>query len=165
VTSSADSSENLPVDADTDDGAGDSFVRTRAERRVVAAIALGAMPGATARFELSKLVASSGNGFPWATFWTNVSGSAALGFLLVLFVDRFPTSRYVRASATTGFLGGYTTFSTFSVETDLLVRDGRAGVAAAYVIASLVIGIAAAWLGILGGRILGVSRAQQEEPA
>jgi CrcB protein len=165
VERSHDADPNLPVDADTDDGAGESFVRTRVERGVLAALALGAMPGAAARFEISKLVTASGNGFPWATFWTNVSGSAALGFLLVLFVDRFASSRYVRAAATTGFLGAYTTFSTFSVETDLLVRDGRLGVAVAYVIASLVCGIGAAWIGIVVGRTVGVTPVEQEEPA
>ena len=72
-----------------------------------------------------------------------------------MLIERFPPSRYARAFAGTGVLGAYTTFSTFSVETDLLVKDGHVGTAIAYVVASLVAGIAAAWLGVvLGSRMV-----------
>ena len=77
-----------------------------------------------------------------------MSGSFVLGILLVLLLERFPPNRYARPFLATGFLGAYTTFSTFSVETDLLVRDGHVGVAVLYVAASLVAGLTAAWLGI-----------------
>jgi CrcB protein len=102
-------------------------------------------------------------GFPWATFWTNVSGSFVLGLLLVLLVgrfvtERFPTAREVRAAAGTGFLGAYTTFSTFSVETDVLLKDGHAAVAACYVVASLAVGLTAAWAGIRLGRLVPAGR-------
>ena len=61
----------------------------------------------------------------------------------------------VRAAfAGTGMLGAYTTFSTFSVETDVLVKDGHAGTALAYVVASLVLGIVAAWFGVVAARKL-----------
>ena len=114
------------------------------------------MPGATARYGLSRLVEANPGGFPWATFWTNVSGSFALGFLLVVLVGRFAPSRcagaYARAFAGTGFLGAYTTFSTFSVEADLLVKDGHLTTATAYVTASLVVGLAAALAGMLAAR-------------
>lgn len=86
--------------------------------------------------------------FPWATFWTNVSGSFALGVVLALIVDRFPPSRYLRPFVATGFLGAYTTYSTFAVETDVLFKDGHAAVAVAYVAASLVAGFLAVWAGI-----------------
>jgi CrcB protein len=128
----------------------------RADPRVLAAIALGAMPGAAARYGLSRLVPVHPGGFPWATFGTNVSGSFALGFLLVTLVERFPPSRRlhvgVRAFAGTGFLGAYTTFSTFSVEADLLVKDGHAATATAYVAASLVVGLAVALAGMVAAR-------------
>ena len=84
----------------------------------------------------------------------NVSGSAALGLLLALIMGRFPPSRYVRAFVGTGFLGAYTTYSTFAVETDLLVKNDRAGIAGAYAAASLLAGFLAAWLGIMAGRAL-----------
>ena len=90
--------------------------------------------------------------FPWATFGANVSGSLLLGFLLALLLERYPPATYARAFAGTGFCGAYTTFSTFSVETDVLVKDGHGGLAAAYVAASLVAGLAAAGAGIVAGR-------------
>jgi CrcB protein len=135
--------QRLPVDPDIDVG-----VSAGARLRVLVAIALGGMIGASARYKLSTWITSPAGGFPWATFWTNVSGSLVLGFLLVVLIERFPPSRYARAFAGTGVLGAYTTFSTFSVETDLLVKDGDVGMAIAYVVASLAVGIALAWFGI-----------------
>jgi CrcB protein len=92
------------------------------------------------------------DGFPWATFAVNVSGSFALGFLLVMILERFPADRYLRPFVATGFLGAYTTYSTFAVETDLLVKGGRAGLAAAYAVVSLLGGFLAVWLGLLAAR-------------
>jgi fluoride exporter len=140
--------QDLPVDPDTDVGTTFAPARTR----ILLAIALGGMIGATARYKVSTWITVSAGGFPWATFWTNVSGSLVLGALLVVLVERFPPSRYAQAFAGTGVLGAYTTFSTFSVETDLLVKDGHVGTAIAYVVASLVVGIAVAWLGIVLAR-------------
>ncbi len=94
---------------------------------VLGAIALGGMIGATARYKLATWITVPAGTFPWATFWTNLSGSFVLGFLLVLLLERFPPTRYARAFAGTGVLGAYTTFSTFSVETDVLIKDGHVG--------------------------------------
>ena len=66
----------------------------------------------------------------------------------------FPPTDIARPFAGIGFLGAYTTFSTFSVEADLLVKDGHALTAGVYVVASLVVGIAAAWVGVVGARAL-----------
>ncbi|HMK11666.1 MAG TPA: fluoride efflux transporter CrcB, partial [Acidimicrobiales bacterium] len=127
---------------------------TRADMRVLLAIAVGGMIGATLRYKLATLIHVPAGHFPWATFWTNVSGSLILGFLLVLLIERFPPTRYARAFAGTGVLGAYTTFSTFSVETDVLVKDGHAGVAGAYVVGSLVVGLGAAASGVVLARRL-----------
>jgi CrcB protein len=81
-----------------------------------------------------------------------VSGSLALGALLTLMLARWPASRYARSFLTVGFLGAYTTFSTFVVEADVLTIDGHVAVAASYVGASLVAGLLAAWLGVAGTR-------------
>lgn len=127
----------------------------RAERErpdVLAAIAAGGALGTLARYGVAQLVHVARDTFPWATFWTNVSGSFALGVLLVLLVERFPPSRYVRPFFATGLLGAFTTFSTLAVETDLLVKDGHAPIGVAYGLASLVAGLAAAWAGIVLGR-------------
>jgi CrcB protein len=137
----------------------------RADPRILLAISGGAMGGATARYELATVIPVPSGGFPWATFWTNVSGSLVLGFLLVLLIERFPPTRYARAFAGTGFLGAYTTFSTFSVETDVLLKEGHPATAAVYVVASLVVGVTLAWLGVLLGRRLPYHRlARRERP-
>jgi CrcB protein len=67
-------------------------------------------------------------------------------------LERYPPGRYLRPFAVTGFLGAYTTYSTFDVETDLLLRDGHAPVALAYTAGSLVAGFLAVWLGLWIGR-------------
>ena len=127
------------------------------------AISLGAMGGATARYKLATWIRVPPGGFPWATFWTNVSGSFVLGVLLVVLIERFPPTRYARAFAGTGFLGAYTTFSTFSVETDVLLKDGHAAVAAVYVVSSLAVGIGVAWLGVILGRLVPHQRLERKE--
>jgi CrcB protein len=125
----------------------------RASPRILGVIALGAMGGASARYGLAAWHPVAADRFPWATFWTNVSGSFVLGFLVVVLVRRLPAARYALPFAGTGFLGAYTTFSTFSVETDVLVKDGHTATAAAYVVASLVVGVTAAGLGFALGRV------------
>ena len=90
--------------------------------------------------------------FPWATFWTNISGSFVLGFVLVLMIEHFPPSRYLRPFFATGFLGAFTTFSTLAVETDLLVKDGHPSLGVAYAVVSLAAGLTAAWAGIRTAR-------------
>ncbi len=108
--------------------------------------------GAPARYELSQLVHVAKDSFPWATFWTNVSGSFALGLVLVLILERFPPTVYLRPFIGTGFLGAYTTYSTFAVEADLLVKDSHPVLAATYMVASLIAGFAAVWAGMTVAR-------------
>jgi CrcB protein len=118
---------------------------------VLGAVALGGALGAPARYAVARLVHVSPHGFPWATFWTNLSGSFALGVVLALLLRRFPPSLYLRAFVATGFIGAYTTYSTFAVETVLLVRDSRPGLAIAYAGASLAGGFLLAWSGLRAG--------------
>ncbi|GAC1478858.1 MAG: fluoride efflux transporter CrcB [Acidimicrobiales bacterium] len=129
----------------------------RRQPAVIAAVAAGGALGSPARYGVARLVHVSKDTFPWATFWTNVTGSLALGFVLVLIVERFPPSRYLRAFFATGFIGAYTTFSTFVVEADTLVIAGRAAVAVAYVAASSIAGLLAMGAGMLAGRRLRMS--------
>ncbi len=119
---------------------------------VVLAVAAGGSLGAPARYGVGLLFPRSSHGFPWSTFIINVSGALLLGMLVVLLLERYPPTRYARAFFGTGFLGAYTTFSTYMVETVLLVRDGYVERAAAYVLSSLVLGLVAAWLGMKVGR-------------
>jgi CrcB protein len=127
--------------------------RIRASRLdVLGVIALGGMVGASARYGMARWIPVQPGQFPWATFWTNLSGSFVLGVVLVLLLERFPPSRYWRPFLATGIIGAYTTMSTYCVETVLLIKDGYALTGAIYAIGSLVAGLALAYLGTIVGR-------------
>jgi CrcB protein len=125
----------------------------RAQPGVLAAIAFGGALGAPARYEVTRLIHVAKASFPWSTFWINVTGSLVLGFLLILMIERFPPSRYLRPFFATGFLGAYTTFSTYMVDTDTLVKDGHVAIGVTYLLASALAGLFAVWIGILAGRL------------
>jgi CrcB protein len=126
----------------------------RAQAPVLASIALGGVAGTLARYAAGRIGHVAPDSFPWPTFTVNVTGSFALGLLLTLIVERWPPSRYARPFLAIGFLGAYTTFSTFMVETDVLVKDGAVGVAALYLGASLLVGFVAVYGGIVAGRLV-----------
>lgn len=125
----------------------------RARPDVLAVIAVGGMLGASARYGIARWLPTPAGRFPWATFWTNMSGSFLLGLLLVLLLERFPPTRLVRPFLATGVLGAFTTMSTYEVETVLLVKNGHPLTAIVYGVASLLAGLALAYLGILAGRL------------
>jgi CrcB protein len=129
-------------------------VSERPQADVVVAIALGGALGAVARYELAQLITVAPDGFPWATFWTNVSGAFVLGFFLTLVIERLPPTRYLRPFFAVGFLGSYTTFSTLAVETVILVKDGHEVLGAGYTLASVVSGVVLAYLGVVSARLL-----------
>ncbi len=110
----------------------------------VALVALAGAVGAVARYGIGSALGS--REFPWATLGINLAGSFALGFL-VRSGDLRGWSDPVTVSLGIGFLGAFTTFSTFSVETQAMLRDGRGLSAALYVAASLVGGVAVAAAG------------------
>jgi CrcB protein len=121
-------------------------------RDVLAVVALGGMVGASARYGIAQLLPVESGHFPWATFWANLAGSFLLGLALVLVLERFPPSRYLRPFAATGVLGAFTTMSTYQVETALLLEDGHAATALLYAVGSLVAGLALAAAGMHAGR-------------
>lgn len=127
--------------------------RRHAQRAIIVAVAFGGIFGALLRYWLSMMFPTVTGQFPWITFVINVSGSAVLGFLLILLTEQFPRGRLTRPVIGTGFCGAYTTFSTYTVEALLLVRDHRSMTAAVYVLASLVAGLLAVWLGITIARV------------
>jgi CrcB protein len=86
--------------------------------------------------------------FPWSTLLTNVIGCFLIGVLMVLVIERWPQHRWVRPFFGTGILGGYTTFSTYAVDTRTLVAADRADLAAAYAIGTLALGLLAVVAGL-----------------
>ena len=122
----------------------------------LAAIAAGGALGAPARYELGLAWHPPANGVPWSTFAANISGCFILGALLVVVLERWPPTRYVRAFAATGFVGAYTTWSTFVVEISVLTKDGHAGTAALYGALSLAAGLGATVAGMRRARLGGV---------
>jgi len=120
---------------------------------VLGAIALGGALGTAARYGVAQLFPTRPGSFPWSTLWTNLSGSFALGVVVAIVLQRFPPSRYVRPFVAVGFLGAYTTYSTFVAETVVLVRDGEALVAVIYAALSLIAGLLLAWAGIWSVRL------------
>src|SRR4051812_26029602 len=122
-------------------------------------VALGSAVGGVARFGLAAFVQQRvGPNFPVGTLLVNVSGSLLLGFLWRYALGTDAISPEVRALLTTGFCGGYTTFSTFSYDTMLLLEDGQTSRAGLYVLLSVALSLVGVWLGILGGRALLATR-------
>ncbi|HEB57907.1 MAG TPA: fluoride efflux transporter CrcB [Gammaproteobacteria bacterium] len=121
----------------------------------VFAIAVGGAVGAVMRFWVSTWTYRVlGQGFPWGTLAVNVSGSLAMGFVYVLLVERLSLGPEWRAALMIGFLGAFTTFSTFSVEALNLVQAGTVVRALLYVLASVIFCVLAAYLGMIAGRQL-----------
>jgi CrcB protein len=112
------------------------------------AIAVGGTLGCWARFAMTNLVqAICGRDFPYATLSINVLGSFLMGFLFIEMLERLTISPALRTGVLTGVLGGYTTFSTFEMETLLLVEQGEPGKAILYIALSVGLGFLAAFAG------------------
>jgi len=114
------------------------------------AISVGGALGANTRFLVGSWVTTQwGTQFPVGTLFINVSGSCVLGVYLTLATERFTGHPAVRLLVATGFLGAYTTFSTFSVEALRLIETSDAAAALAYVFASVALSIIAAAIGMI----------------
>jgi fluoride exporter len=122
--------------------------------RALVGIAIAGALGALARYGLGAAISDRFPGFPWGTLAINVTGSFILGLLFVILTERTTTSAAVRSAITIGFVGAYTTFSTFSLETVRLLEDGSIVAGTLNVAGNLVLGIAAAWGGIALARAL-----------
>ncbi|GAB3148750.1 hypothetical protein GCM10027290_33930 [Micromonospora sonneratiae] len=119
----------------------------RPERGVLTAVAVGGALGAAARYGLATAWPTTPAGFPWATLVTNLLGCALLGALMQVIGSRRTAHRLARPFLGTGVLGGFTTFSTYAVETRELLAAGRPGLAAGYVLGTLAGALAAVRLG------------------
>jgi CrcB protein len=112
----------------------------RVDRRELAAIFIGGVLGALARFGLIEALPPHPGSWPWATFVANVAGAFALGYLSTRLQERLPLSAYRRPFAGTGVCGALTTFSTVQVELLDMLDAGSGGLAVGYAVASLVAG-------------------------
>jgi CrcB protein len=123
-------------------------------------VALGSAVGGASRFALSTFVQQrASSAFPFGTLIVNVTGSLILGFVLRYALGSPSVSAEVRALLTTGFCGGYTTFSTFSYESIALIEDGDYRRAAIYIALSVVVSLIATFLGIAAaGQLLAARR-------
>jgi len=117
-------------------------------------VMLGGAAGTLARYALGTAIMNRlGPRFPWGTFAINVSGSFLIGLLMTLLTERLHPHPNWRLLLIVGFLGGYTTFSSFEWETLSLVKDGGRLLGIFNVVGSVLLGYGAVWLGtILAGK-------------
>lgn len=116
-------------------------------------VALGGAVGSMARYWIGTVLAARlGAAFPYGTFFVNVTGSFLIGYILTAGTERFGLHPTFRLLLATGFLGGYTTFSTFEYETLRLLETGAFLRAATNVVLSVVIGLAGVWAGAVLAR-------------
>jgi CrcB protein len=116
--------------------------------RELAVIAVGGGAGAAARYAIVRAEPVHAGAFPFTTFAINVAGALALAVLLESFTRSGIELWWLRPFAAIGVLGGFTTFSTMCVEAMLLGRDGHIALAALYLVASALAGIAAVVAGL-----------------
>jgi CrcB protein len=114
--------------------------------------ALGGALGALARWGVTTALPPSPAGWPWATLLVNLTGCLLIGVLLAVALARFPDSPWVRPFLAVGFLGGYTTYSTFAVDVVRLVESGAWLSGCGYVVASVGGGVGGVLVGLLAAR-------------
>lgn len=118
-------------------------------------IALGGALGALARYWVGSFVGSRmGTRFPWGTFVINISACLIIGFTLTFLSRRVELSPVWRYLIPIGFIGAYSTFSTYEWETLTSLRSGAFALAATYAVGSLILGLAATWLGAVLGELV-----------
>ncbi|MEU4210563.1 CrcB family protein [Streptomyces sp. NPDC026206] len=125
---------------------------------VLCAVSLGGGAGAAARYGAALLWPTASGAFPWTTLLVNAVGCALIGVLLVSVTELGTPHRLARPFLGTGVLGGFTTFSTYAVDVQRLVEDGRAGSALLALAATPVAALAAVWAAAAATRRLIVLR-------
>jgi CrcB protein len=122
---------------------------------VIAAVGVGGGIGALIRYYVASWIQPAWwPGFPFGIFIVNITGGLVMGLLTALMALKLNASPEMRAFLTTGILGGYTTFSTFSLDSALLIERGAWGQAALYVIGSAVLSILAIFVGFWAVRAI-----------
>jgi CrcB protein len=116
---------------------------------VLAAVAAGGAIGSAARYVIAGWVQSAAwEGFPYGIFVVNISGGLIMGLLTELMALKWNVSLEMRAFLTTGILGGYTTFSTFSLDSALLIERGAYASAGLYIAGSAILSVVALFVGL-----------------
>jgi fluoride exporter len=150
-------------------------VRTKANRRTAAperrpavvlrerwdilvVIAIGGSLGSVGRWGVGELLPHGSDAIAWSTMIENVSGALFLGVLMVFVLEAWPTTRLIRPFLGVGVLGGYTTFSTYMLDTRALLAAERFAAAAGYLFGTLAAGLVAVWVGIVLARSLIAAR-------
>ncbi len=145
----ADARGELPIDPDAP-----ATDRRHLPGASVLLVAAGGFAGTVARYGLELAAPAQTAAWPWGTFAANLAGAFVLGVLLETLARSGPDvgrRRQARLLGGTGFCGGLTTYSTFAVEADLLVRADRPGLAVGYLLVTLAAGLIATGAGIVAG--------------
>jgi CrcB protein len=125
--------------------------------RVLAAISAGGVLGASARYGVGVALPTPHGGLPVATLLVNTTGCLLIGVLMVLIVDVWTAHPLVRPFLGVGVLGGYTTFSSATVEAQELLTAGRPGLALGYLVGTAVAALAAVQLGVVLTRAIALT--------
>jgi fluoride exporter len=115
---------------------------------MVFAVGVGGGLGALARYYIAGAIQSAATAFPWGIFVVNISGGLLMGLIVEASALKLNLSPDLRAFLTVGILGGYTTFSSFSLDSALLLQKGQYATAALYVIGSVGLSITALFAGL-----------------
>ncbi|WP_405591045.1 fluoride efflux transporter FluC [Streptomyces sp. NBC_01190] len=136
--------------------------RRREQGEILAAIAAGGVLGAAARYGATLIWPTAPGTFPWTTFWINVIGCAAMGVLMVLITERRAVHPLTRPFLGTGVLGGFTTFSTATLDTKHLLDGHHPGTALVYAASTLAGAMVAIWATSTLTRLIAVPRTTGE---
>ena len=118
-------------------------------------VGLGGCLGSIARYALGVWIYERvGTRFPYGTFVINMTGCFLIGLTLAVLDARAALPAAWRQAVPIGFIGAYTTFSTFEYETLRAAQQGQSAVAAGYLLLSIVVGFAAVWIGQAAGRLV-----------
>ncbi|PCI49956.1 MAG: fluoride efflux transporter CrcB [Alphaproteobacteria bacterium] len=123
--------------------------------KMILAVATGGALGATGRFLVGRMMFKlMGPGFPWGTLTVNILGSFVIGIVVTLLASRYNLAHHWQGFLVIGVLGGFTTFSAFSMEVGLMLERHEITHAAFYAMGSLIFGVAALFMGLYAGRYL-----------
>jgi len=118
-------------------------------------VGMGGFVGAITRFWVGVYIANRmGTRFPYGTFVINISGSFIIGLVITVLAERSSLSPNWRYLIPIGFVGAYTTFSTFEFETLRAIQDGQIAIGMLNVFGSVIAGFIAVWLGVITAKLL-----------